>query len=106
MIVNRLRRNIADAPSSPDLAGQRIADAIGELYTLVLAHPQSYGRPGVLYRKLEAAASQLKILQRAPDEEPEGIRHLTAWLSGLESFVSILDATLLEYRRYLSIGGT
>jgi KAP family P-loop domain len=120
--VNRLRRagdefvaslippgDIPPSDAVPGIAGHidTIAGHVDTLYGLISTRHESSGRLGVLQERLEAAVSsllatarQLVVGQGQMSDDTLAVR----WMSEAVPQIDALDAGLLDWHRYLSIG--
>ena len=107
--VNRLRRvgdELAAGRMPPSEAARKITGHIDRLYSLIGTRRESSGPLGVMREQLEAAVSKLMVIARelvvdrgqADDAAPAH-----RWSEAVPQ-VDALDAGLLEWHRYISLG--
>jgi hypothetical protein len=108
--VNRLRRAGDDFAAGHMPASEAVPKLVGHidvLYGLISTRHESSPELGILREKLEAAGSELLVIAHrlVDDQATSEDAVLTAiWVSEAVPQIDALDAGMLEWHRYLSIG--
>lgn len=85
-------------------AARRIRADVDHLNSLISSRRESFGRLGVLRQQLAAYVAGLMDLIGPPVSADAGDTFRVAWQNGGLSLIEDIDATLLEWHRYIALG--
>jgi len=109
-MLSRLRRTTAQLAAGEvnlENASRRISSDVGSVSRLVQARREAHGQLGSIRQQLLARAAKLmEVTQELLDSQDENVAgFLERWEAKAVPEVTALDAGLLEWHRYISLGG-